>query len=120
MYSITVEALAFSIDYLQFKINSVIPDSRQNSVSGEIKFELKNTKIIPIRSKAYEALFSNQSCNSVFTSIVLPSEQCVPVFKLTTNKHILCCCEQNRSDILGGSFIYFHREIDNACISIIP
>src|SRR6185437_1713958 len=106
MRYIIVCGLGFFIDYLQVKINSIITE---NSVSGEIEFKLKNAK----RFKTYEVLFSNQRCNSVFTSIVLPSEQCVPVFKLTTNKHILYCSEQNRGDILGGSFIYFHRD----CVS---
>ena len=75
--------------------------------NDEIKFKLQRNKI------TQKALVFNHSCNSVFTSIVLPSEQCVSIFKSTTSKRILCCSERNNSNI-SGSCIYFHRKIDNA------
>ena len=53
------------------------------------------------------------SQSSVFTNIVLPSEHCVPVFRLTTQNHIVYCSGQDYNNILKGNFIYFHHEIDN-------
>ena len=104
-----------SIDYLQFKIDSIITGKRQIGIANEINFELstKKFKNYFIKSDVYRDLVRRFP---VFTSIVLPSQQCVPVFRLPTDKHILCCSGQDHNN-LKGSVICFCHKIDNVCLN---